>query len=164
LQYASQNHRFSNTLRLPHAMAFLQAVISKEYLFTHHMVKFLPHMKARHPLYPLLVLRATCRRMIKPCIIAMAQRSVFLRFHRQIVLSEQQSTQNFRMRDSGFLCQAWLPRPWHTWRNELQKKGLLFDGHTDRPMGMTQQYWNKLWERCGKCGTSIGWVDGKLML
>jgi hypothetical protein len=164
LQYASQNHRFSNTLRLPHAMAFLQAVISKEYLFTHHMVKFLPHMKARHPLYPLLVLRATCRRMIKPCIIAMAQRSVFLRFHRQIVLSEQQSTQNFRMRDSGFLCQAWVPLPWNKWRNELQRNGLLFDGNTCRPMGMTQEHWDNLWERCGKCSANIGWVNGKLML
>ena len=138
-------------------------------LCTHDLVKFLPHMKARHPLHTLLVLRATCRTMIQPCVIAMVHRINFLRSlsrHRQIMLSVQQTSQLSRIMDSGFLFQSWLPSLFAStkWRHPLKRKGLLFDGDTDRPMGMTQEHWDNLWERCGKCSANIGWVNGKLML
>ena len=138
-------------------------------LCTHNMVKFLPHMKARHPLHTLLVLRATCRQMIPPIVIAMAHRIHFLRSlsrQRQIMLSVQQTSQLSRIMDSGFLFQLWLPSLPGTnkWRHELKRKGLLFEGSTYRPLGMTHEYWVMLRERCGQCVASMGWIDDKLIL
>ena len=140
-------------------------------LCTHDLVQFLPHMKARHPLHTLLVLRATCRQMIPPCVTAMAHRIRFLRRlsrHRRIFLSVQQTSQLSRIKDSGFLFQVWLPSLPGTdkWRHELKRKGLLSDGLIPyRPLGMTHEYWVKLQERCVQCSVvDYGWIDNKLIL
>ena len=147
-----------------------------EYLFKHHLVQFFPQMKVRHPLYPLMVLRATCRGMIKLCLGAMAHQSNFLRglhvkrlrgLHRNqavpwLELSDRQWAQLERLRCSGFLCQAWRPiSGMPEFQYKLQCKGLLFDSRTGRPVLMTQEYWEQLWQRCGR---NFGWVDSKLML
>jgi hypothetical protein len=135
------------------------------------LVKFLPHMKARHPLHTLLVLRATCRQMIPPCVSAMAHRINFLRRlsrHRRIMLSVQQTSQLSRIIDSGFLFQSWLPSLPGTdkWRHELKRQGLLSDGMIPyRPLGMTHEYWVKLQERFVQCSiVDYGWIDDKLIL
>ena len=140
-------------------------------LCTQDLVQFLPHMKARHPLHTLLVLRATCRQMIPPCVTAMAHRIRFLRRlsgHRRIFLSVQQTSQLSRIKDSGFLFQVWLPSLPGTdkWRHELKRKGLLSDGLIPyRPLGMTHEYWVKLQERCVQCSiVDYGWIDDKLIL
>ena len=140
-------------------------------LCTQDLVQFLPHMKARHPLHTLLVLRATCLQMIPPCVTAMAHRIRFLRRlsgHRRIFLSVQQTSQLSRIKDSGFLFQVWLPSLPGTdkWRHELKRKGLLSDGLIPyRPLGMTHEYWVKLQERCVQCSVvDYGWIDNKLIL
>ena len=140
-------------------------------LCKHELVKFLPHMKARHPLHTLLVLRETCRQMIPPCVTAMAHRIRFLRGvnrHHRIMLSVQQTFQLSRIKDSGFLFQVWLPSLSGTdrWRHELKRKGLLSDGLGPyRPVGMTHEYWVKLQERCVQSSmVEYGWIDDKLIL
>ena len=153
----SQGSHDSNTMQA--ALNYLSTD-----LCTHDLVKFLPHMKARHPLHTLLVLRATCRQMIPPCVSAMAHRIDFLRRlsrHRQIMLSVQQTSQLSRIMDSGFLFQSWLPSLPGTnkWRHKLKRKTLLFDGGTYRPLGMTHEYWVELRERCGQCVANMGCID-----
>ena len=157
----------------PHDSNTMQATLKfwSTELCTHDMVKFLPHMKARHPLHTLLVLRATCRQMIPPCISAMAHRINFLlrlSRHRRIMLSVQQTSQLSRIIDSGFLFQSWLPSLPGTdkWRHELKRQGLLSDRLIPyRPLGMTHEYWVKLQERCVQCSiVDYGWIDDKLIL
>ena len=160
----SQGSHDSNTMQA--ALNYLST-----HLCTHDLIKFLPHMKARHPLYTLLVLRATCRQMIPPCVTAIAHRIGFLRRlsrHRRIMLSVQQTSQLSCIKDSGFLFQVWLPSLPGTdkWRHELKRKGLLSDGLGPyRPLGMTHEYWVKLQERCVQRGiVDYGWIDDKLIL
>ena len=65
-----------------------------------------------------------------------------------------------RIQDSGILMQLWLPL--HPLRSRLQRRGLLFDGDTMRPICMAEEYWQELRKRVGNAGH--GWIHGKLNL
>ena len=126
-----------------------------------HVVQFVPLIKVMHPLLPWLRLRATCRGMVWPCIVAMAYRVAFERAAcPRLALTEVHVQRLQRIRDSGILAQMWLP--FSLGRNRLQRRGLIFDNDTLRPAAMAEQYWQELRKRVGHDGH--GWIDGKLNL
>ena len=125
------------------------------------VVNFVPLIKVMHPLLPWLRMRATCRRMVRPCILAMVDRVLFEKAGaRRLALTAVRVKRLQQILDSGILMQLWLPR--HPLRSRLQRGGLLFDGDTMRPIGMAEEYWQELRKRVGNAGH--GWIHGKLNL
>ena len=135
-----------------------------EYWFKYGILHYEIEMKAVHPLKPWFFLRTTCRKMIRPCIIAMAYRLVFLKspnFEHESYLRKTQVKRMDRIVRSGWLMQLWLPDD-SSIKGHLQRRGLLFDSETLRPIMMELTYWEELRQRVGNDGH--GWVNGKLQL
>ena len=151
---------------------FLGGVLGADKGCVVDFVFFVPEMKARHPLWTFLQLRATCRSMVWPCIVAMDLRARFLWSSPQYASQHQARiehhstcgpTQLERLRrilESGILHQMWAP-DCHI-RGELsqRRRDLLFDARTLRPFGMSERYWQALKLRVGTRGH--GWIKGRL--
>ena len=133
---------------------------------SHDVVHYIPEMKVRHPLWPLLQLRAVCRDLVWPGIVAMDKRWRFLwRLHRgevKYMNSELHGGRLVKIIHSGILWQMWAPtRPGFDFR-EPWRRHLVFNPKTYRPFGMSPEYWEKLKERVGTKG--FGRINSVLIL
>ena len=140
------------------------AAYYKAHWFKQGIIHFEVEMKAVHPLRPWMSLRATCRRVVRACIVAMTWRAAFLKNPNYVHNNYRRLTQLQRLnriQQSGWLFQLWFPDG-TTIRSQLPRRGLLFNATTYRPDGMSESYWEDL---CGRvAGAVLGWQNGKLQL
>ena len=133
-------------------------VLGRDDLFS-LIASFLPGMKAMNPLWTLGRLRQMARFACILSFRSMPRR--LLRYYSKE--SEHPVNQKaVRIRDSGFLWQCWLPKPWaaNKERTVLHRKRLII-GPIGLPAGVTQEYFDKKTEK----GPNIfGWVDGRFYL
>ena len=113
----------------------------------------LPQIKVMHPCLSMLRLRAVSRLLHRNVTSSMVRRVI-----RRDLMTEEQTKQCNRMRDSGFFFQCWLAD--RGIRSRVQKPWLILDCRTGLPNGMTQAYFDIATTTHGK----LGWIEGKLQL